>query len=125
MGENDEDLLHRAKSLAWISRSPPGATAPKVGTATDATSRAEVWTPAALYGPRGLFDAAGRPLPITAALAALAGAAGQRVISAEIEAGLARLELERVVFTANLTPGRLAGLEAHGWMKEDRGPAAC
>ncbi|WP_372520307.1 hypothetical protein [Limimaricola soesokkakensis] len=97
-----------------------------VGLATRlATSRAEVWTPAALYGPRGLFDAAGRPLPITAALAALAGAAGQRVISAEIEAGLARLELERVAFTANLTPGRLAGLEAHGWMKEDRGPAAC
>lgn len=43
-----------------------------------------VWTPAGLYGPRGVMDADGRPYPVAHVLAQLAGAAGQSVTRADL-----------------------------------------
>lgn len=79
-----------------------------------------VWTPAALYGPRGLFDEGGRARPLAALVAALARLAGQPVGQAGIRDGLARLHLGGTVLTANLTPEPLDGaadgpLAPFGW----------
>lgn len=82
-----------------------------------------VWTPAALYGPRGLIDDRGRPRPVAAVVAALARLAGRRVRRAGISAGHARLVLEGATLSANLTPAAGA-LPPYGWRIEDLHPPA-
>ncbi|WP_180899497.1 hypothetical protein [Martelella soudanensis] len=75
-----------------------------------------VWTPSALYGPRGLFCDDGTPSPLAWVLEALAGCAGKAVFGARIEGGLARLALEDGhEFTANLTDGTVDGLQPFDW----------
>ena len=75
-----------------------------------------VWTPSALYGPRGLFCDDGAPSPLAWALEALAGCAGKVVFSAKIEGGLAQLAFEDGhEFAANLTDRTLDGLSPFRW----------
>jgi len=75
-----------------------------------------VWTPAALYGPRGLLREDGTPSPLAWVLEALAGCAGKKVIAATIKGGLARLAFEDGhEFTANLTDRMLDGLQPFDW----------
>ena len=75
-----------------------------------------VWTPAALYGPRGLLRDDGTPSPLAWVLEALAGCAGKKVIAATIKGGLARLAFEDGhEFTANLTDRMLDGLQPFDW----------
>lgn len=64
----------------------------------------QVWTPAGLTGPRGLFRDDGSPRPLAAVVRALAACAGQPVHRAEVAAGRARLQCGDQVFTADLTP---------------------
>ena len=75
-----------------------------------------VWTPSALYGPRGLFCEDGMPSPLAWVLEALAGCAGKKVIAARIKGGLARLAFEDGhEFTANLTDRTVDGLQPFDW----------
>ncbi|TDH34882.1 hypothetical protein E2A64_14190 [Pseudohoeflea suaedae] len=75
-----------------------------------------VWTPSALYGPRGIFCDDGTPSPLARVLKALAGCAGQDVLSTRIEGGLARLAIwDGHEFAANLTDRTLDGLPPFGW----------
>ncbi|CUH74934.1 hypothetical protein [Tropicibacter naphthalenivorans] len=71
----------------------------------------EVWTPAAVSGPRGLHA----DWPITAAIATLAGLAGQPVHRAEISGGFAHLHVGQTQITANLTGQPQGDLPAYGW----------
>ena len=65
-------------------------------------SGAEVWTPAGLYGPRGVMDWSGRPYPLARVLADLAARAGERV-DAELRPSVsARLRFEGAEMTTNL-----------------------
>ncbi|MEF2549808.1 hypothetical protein VQ042_00315 [Aurantimonas sp. A2-1-M11] len=92
------------------------AAAYAVGLATAlAPAGAEVWTPAELYGPRGLFAADGSPLPLTEAIAALAACAGMMVEAAEMDGERARLALSGAMLHANLTPRPLDDLPPFGW----------
>ncbi|WP_216654820.1 hypothetical protein [Pseudogemmobacter hezensis] len=99
----DDDPRHRAAfGAAWA-----------LGLATAlAPFGPAVWTPAALFGPRGLGDGA---WPITGLLRELAAGAGQPVRLAQIAGGLARLQLGERLFQANLTDAPLAGLAPFGW----------
>lgn len=79
-----------------------------------------VWTPAELYGPRGLFADDGAARQVAAVVAALAGAAGAPVRDARIAGGLAVLDLGERRLVANLAaePASLAGqadLPGFGW----------
>lgn len=75
-----------------------------------------VWTPAALYGSRGLLREDGTPAPLASVLEALAGCAGKTVITAAMEGGLARLALEDGhEFTANLSDRTVDGLQPFDW----------
>lgn len=81
-----------------------------VGLATAlAAADIAVWTPAAVYGPRGLEG------PIVKAIAALAKCANEPVRTAEIRDGVATLKLGDRVFRANLTAQELEGLPPFGW----------
>lgn len=71
-----------------------------------------VWTPAALYGARGVV---GNPGPLPQALRALAGIAGQPVKEAAVRDGLAVLEAGPTRLRANLTPQERQGLSPFGW----------
>lgn len=79
----------------------------------------EVWTPAALYGPRGLYRDDGTARPLAAVVARLAGLAGGAVGRAGVEDGLAVLEVGETRLVANLgpVPRRAFGgdLPAWGW----------
>lgn len=77
----------------------------------------QVWTPAGLTGPRGLFHDDGRPRPLAAVVARLAGCAGQKVQRAGIGGGVARLACGDLAFSANLTPQALQApaLPPYGW----------
>lgn len=102
----DDDPRHRGQfGAAYV-----------IGLATAlAPADISVWTPGAVYGPRGVT---GR-LPIAAALSALAALAGQPVKSATIRGGVARLTIGGVSITANLTPETKGGLGPYEWSRSD------
>ncbi|MGP9804851.1 hypothetical protein [Paracoccus sp. NSM] len=87
-----------------------------------APSGVTVWTPASLYGPRGLWRDDGTARPVAKAVAALARLAGRPVGRAEagpeavLEAGDTRI-------TANLTP-RPGRIPPFGWTIKDLRAAA-
>lgn len=107
----DDDPRHRAAFGASYVVGLAAALAP-AGIA--------VWTPAELYGPRGLFEPDGAPLPLAQAIAQLARCAGQEVISASVANGCAELRLSGAVFRANITADPLDGLAPFGWSVERR-----
>lgn len=81
-----------------------------LGLATSfAPAGVKVWTPAEVYGPRGLRG------PLVQALAALAQHASAPVHMAEISDGVARLQLGETLFETNLTPEIRAGLGPYSW----------
>lgn len=73
-----------------------------------------VWTPAALYGPRGLFGDNG-PLPLAGVLRALSELAGETVRDAGIADGIATLATDGARLAANLTASDNGGLPPYGW----------
>ncbi len=77
----------------------------------------QVWTPAGLTGPRGLFRDDGSPRPLAAVVARLARCAGQGVQAAGIASGLATLVCGETALLANLAPDPIqAGtLPPFGW----------
>ncbi|EPX77921.1 hypothetical protein [Salipiger mucosus] len=77
-----------------------------------------VWTPAALYGPRGLFGDDG-PLPIAGVLRALSDLAGETVRDAAVAEGMASLTTDKGRLAANLTPSPNGGLPPYGWQFSD------
>lgn len=99
---SDDDPRHRALfGAAYV-----------IGLATAlAGAGITVWTPAALYGPRGLEG------PITQAIAALARCAGQPVHEARIHNGLATLVVGGNRFQANLTATPLGGFGPYEWRR--------
>ncbi|WP_233092559.1 hypothetical protein [Paracoccus sp. IB05] len=100
----DDDPRHRAAfGAAWT-----------LGMATALAPFAPaVWTPAALFGPRGLGDGS---WPVAVLLRELAASAGQPVIAAQIEGGEARLRLGARLFRANLTALQTGDLPPFGWV---------
>ncbi|WP_211242262.1 hypothetical protein [Paracoccus gahaiensis] len=85
-----------------------------------ATAGLTVWTPAELYGPRGLVTDDGTLRPVAGPVAALAARAGQPVGPARVADGQAVLHLGDEVIAANLTPGPAitpwgATLPGFGW----------
>ena len=90
----DDDPRHRAAfGAAWV-----------LGlTTVIAPARMTVWTPASLYGPRGLFAAGGPPWPVAEVIAAMASLAGEPVGAAELTDDTATLRCGGTEFTANLT----------------------
>ncbi len=89
----DDDPRHRAVfGAAYVL----GLAAALVG------SGVEVWTPAGLYGPRGVMDWGGRAYPLAHVLAELSARAGERV-DAELRPNVsARLRFEGAKMTTNL-----------------------
>lgn len=69
----------------------------------------QVWTPSALYGPRGLDG------PIVEVVAALARCAGEPVRHAFLANGIATLQLGSTRFRANVTGQSNGGLPPYGW----------
>ena len=69
----------------------------------------QVWTPSALYGPRGLDG------PIVEVIAALARCAGEPVRHASLANGIATLQLGSTRFRANVTGQSNGGLPPYGW----------
>lgn len=78
-----------------------------------------VWTPAALYGPRGLIRDDGSLRPVAAVVQALAARAGQPVRHATLADGRAEMAFEETVLTANLTPD---GPAPFGWQSRPPSP---
>lgn len=101
----DDDPRHRAKFGAAYA----------IGLATAlASANISIWTPAALYGPRGVLPDKGN-WPIADALKQLSSLAKQRVHKASIESGLARLWVGDTELTANLSHNDAASLSAFEW----------
>ncbi len=69
-----------------------------------ARSGVTVWTPAALYGPRGLIRDDGTARPVAAVIATLAARAGQHVTDAAITGDQARIGFGDATVTAGLDP---------------------
>lgn len=80
-----------------------------------------VWTPAALYGPRGLIRDDGSLRPVAAVVQALAAQAGRPVRRAAIADGRADLVFDDAALTANLTPD---GPHPFGWQNRPPSPMA-
>ncbi|WP_347137441.1 hypothetical protein [Paracoccus sp. SSK6] len=78
-----------------------------------------VWTPAALYNPRGLVRDDGSLRPVAAVVRALAAQAGQPVRRATVAKGRAELAFDDATLTANLTP---ADPEPFGWQSRPPSP---
>ena len=78
-----------------------------------------VWTPAALYGPRGLIRDDGTARPLAGLVTALAACAGLRVTDAGIRDGRATLTLDQHHFIATLHPmaDDVTGLDAFAWRR--------
>ena len=89
----DDDPRHRTSfGAAYVA----GLAAVLVG------SGVQVWTPAGLYGPRGVMDWSGRAYPLARVLAELAARAGQPV-EAELRPNIsARLRFDGAEMTTNL-----------------------
>ncbi|WP_417270158.1 hypothetical protein [Celeribacter sp.] len=106
----DDDPRHRAKFGAAYA----------VGLATAlAPSGIDVWTPAGLYGPRGVVGDAGETWPLTAALKQLAALAGQPVKQATQSGGIARLVAGNVEFVVNVTDQQINDLGPYEWRLTD------
>lgn len=106
----DDDPRHRARFGAAYT----------LGVAASiASAGVSVWTPAGVYGPRGLDG------PITEVIAALAKCAGQPVRHAEIAGGVATLIIGTTRFEANLTPETIQDFGPFEWrqshLDEERG----
>ncbi|MFC3169099.1 hypothetical protein [Paracoccus fontiphilus] len=78
-----------------------------------------VWTPAALYGPRGLVRDDGNLRSVAAVVQALAAQAGQPVRGATVAEGRAELAFDDATLTANLTPD---GPDPFGWQSRPPSP---
>ncbi len=106
----DDDPRHHAQfGAAYV-----------IGLATAlANANVEVWTPAALYGPRGVIGA-GEAYPLATPLRTLASLAGKRVYRADIKDGIAHLEVGSAVLRANLTPQANGLLSPYGWSLTQR-----
>ncbi|WP_374302926.1 hypothetical protein [Paracoccus sp. (in: a-proteobacteria)] len=78
-----------------------------------------VWTPAALYGPRGLVRDDGSLRPVAAVVRALAAQAGKPVRRATVAKDRAELAFDDTVLTANLTPD---GPDPFGWQSGPPSP---
>ncbi|MDG2405497.1 MAG: hypothetical protein P8M25_11235, partial [Paracoccaceae bacterium] len=101
----DDDPRHRAKFGAAYA----------IGLATAlAPAAIEVWTPAALYGPRGVIGAQGA-WPLAHALKHLAQAASNAVHSAEFANGLAQLHVGSTKLIANLTSNATPEVGPYSW----------
>lgn len=80
----------------------------------------EVWTPAELYGPRGLIDDTDSPRPVADVVTALAALAGQQVGHTRIADGLDVMEIGEAHLIANLSPDPAPAqvgdaLPGYGW----------
>jgi hypothetical protein len=96
----DDDPRHRGQFGAAYT----------LGVATMiADADVQVWTPSALYGPRGLEG------PIVEVIAALARCAGESVRHASLDNGIATLQLGSTRFRANVTGQSNGGLPPYGW----------
>lgn len=80
-----------------------------------ARANVAVWTPAELYGPRGLIRDDGSTRPVASMVAALSRHAGQPVRAATVSAGSAQIDFDGVSIIANLTPGTADDLPPFGW----------
>jgi hypothetical protein len=101
-----DDPRHRAKFGAAYS----------IGLATAlAPAGVTVWTPAAVYGPRGIGAEEDNRWPIAQSLAGLAKLSGLEVNCAQIAQGRARLSVGNCEVTANLCADPVDGLEPFGW----------
>lgn len=100
----DDDPRHRAAFGAAYAVGLAAALAP---------AGISVWTPAALYGPRGVHP----HWPITQVLQELSVFAGQEVRLAQIQDGIARIVAGDVEITANLTAEPRAGLGGYAWRR--------
>jgi hypothetical protein len=78
-----------------------------------------VWTPGALYGPRGLIRDDGSPRPVAAVVQALAAQAGKPVRRAAVADGRAELAFDDTTLIANLTPD---GPDPFGWQSRPPSP---
>lgn len=78
-----------------------------------------VWTPAALYGPRGLIRDDGSLRPVATVVQALAAQAGQPVRDASVADGRAEIIFDTTTFIANLTPH---GPDPFGWQSRPPSP---
>ena len=108
----DDDPRHRAKFGAAYA----------IGLATAlAPAAIEVWTPAALYGPRGVIGADGS-WPLAHALKHLAQAAGHAVHSAKIANGLAQLHVGSISLIANLTSDETPEVGPYSWCLRNSRP---
>ncbi|MER0237420.1 hypothetical protein [Fulvimarina sp. MAC8] len=106
-----DDPRHRARYGAAYTLGLAAALAPAGVT---------VWTPAELYGPRGLFGDDGHPHPLTEVVARLARQAGKTVLSSSTTSGEAELRFADLRFQANLTHRRQNGLNPYEWLCEER-----
>ena len=106
----DDDPRHHAQfGAAYV-----------IGLATAlASANIEVWTPAALYGPRGVIGT-GEAYPLVTPLRTLASLAGKRVYRADFKDGIANLEVGGVLLRANLTPKANGPLPPYGWSLTQR-----
>lgn len=101
----DDDPRHRAQFGAAYA----------VGLATAlAPAGIAVWTPAALYGPRGVISHGAR-WPIADALRALSALAGQPVQTATQTSKTARLSVGETTFEVNLTASQVDDLNPYEW----------
>ena len=73
-----------------------------------------VWTPAALYGPRGVIGDDGQ-WPISSALNGLAKCAGQKVQSAQVAHGCAEARIGNLDLKANLTAKAQQSFAPYAW----------
>ncbi len=73
-----------------------------------------VWTPAALYGPRGVIGGDAH-WPISDAIKGLAECAGQQIHSAQVANGIAEARIGNVELKANLTATPQQTLAPYAW----------
>jgi hypothetical protein len=106
----DDDPRHHAQfGAAYV-----------IGLATAlASANIEIWTPAALYGPRGVIGA-GDAYPLATPLRTLASLAGKRLYRADIKDGIAYLEVGAVLLRANLSAHSNGSLSPYGWSLTQR-----
>ena len=108
LAQDDDPRQDGAFAVAWT-----------LGLATQiAPAGLQVWTPAGLTGPRGLFHTDGRARPLAAVVARLAGLAGQPVSVAELGGGRSRLVCGGRVLEANLTATAQGPLPPYGWRED-------
>ncbi|GAA6179745.1 hypothetical protein NBRC116594_11830 [Shimia sp. NS0008-38b] len=101
----NDDPRHKAKFGAAYTMGLAAALAP---------ANVAIWTPAALYGPRGIVSER-KAWPIVEVLRSLALMARQPVKSSQIGQGLAQLQVADTEFLANLTCEQQGDLGPFEW----------